>query len=184
MIIEVTKKFIMDALDAERIELLRPGTWFAVNPEDPFPVQKENCARCAVGSVVNRLLSPSATGKVIFNLSGKVTAGALVIPNDTEGLDDEYLLENALEIMNDPLGKPMAALSYFFEGCCILEARDRGVDNIELDECEQDVVEDVVEEVVTCARVDTIRFVEKHFPETVKIDINGFDPAADVKVVE
>lgn len=178
MIVEVTKKFIMDALDAERIELLRPGTWFAVNPEDPFLVQKENCARCAVGSVVNRLLSPSATGKVIFNLSGQVTAGALVIPNDTEGLDDEYLLETSLEIMNDPLGKPMAALSYFFEGCCVLEARERSIDD--LDECDQDVVE----EVVTCARVDTIRFVEKHFPETVKIDINGFDPAADVKVVE
>ncbi len=72
----------------------------------------------------------------------------------------------------------MAALSYFFEGCCVLEARERSIDD--LDECDQDVVE----EVVTCARVDTIRFVEKHFPETVKIDINGFDPAADVKVVE
>jgi len=178
MIVELTKKFIMDALDAERIELLRPGTWFVVNPERPYVEPKENCARCAVGSVVNRLLDPlTTTGTIVFNLSGKVTAGALVVPSDDDQLDEDFLLENALEILNDPLGRPMAALSYFFEGACILEARDRGLD---LEDCDQDDVE----EVVTAARKSTIEFVKRRFPETMRVDINGFDPASDVKVVE
>ncbi len=176
MIVEVTKQFIIEALETERLELLKPGCWMEVDAD--VSTSKENCPRCAVGAVVNRVLASSTIAADIFSLSGRITAGALVAPSDEDILEEDDLRDTALEIMHDPLGKPMSALSYFFESCCVLELRVVGRD--ELEDCSPEEVR----EVISLARNSTIRFVKEHFPEKVKIDINGFEPAKDVVVVE
>lgn len=182
MRVEITKDFIVKALDAERVELLRPGMWFGIPSSDGKrpELPKELCIRCAVGSVVNRMLAPTTESYWIFQLSGRVTSGDLVAP----GYHEHRSYEDLEEFVSGELGggqvQPMSALSYFFEAACMIEGSRRRIEVDDLDEYSQEKVNEMISE----ARARTIEFVRDHFPEKMEVDINGHEPAQDVARVE
>ena len=175
MIVTITKKDIIESIASERLEVLRPGYWFGDDAVE------KNCPRCAVGCVINRIVAEKTMPVDICKIAFKNVSGFAYRPRDeedeTEDEFEERVLENALEVLGFAGTKPMAALSYYFEGVCEIRKREhqeggRWSEDPDVDEYTDAMIED--------ARADTIRFVDKHFPETVLIDINGFEPAKDV----
>lgn len=181
MNVEVPKQVIIDAIANERLELLRPGTWFQMFDEaDALPglVQKEDCARCAVGCVINRIVAAHTAPGTIFSLASRNTSGWPIAPDgdDEYDLEEGRVLERALETLKKG-HKPMAALSYFFEGICQIrrdEHQSRGMDG-------SADPEGYTNAMIADARADTVDFVRKYFPEVVWIWVNGFEPADDIK---
>ena len=156
-IIEVTKEFIVDAIRNEPDKTLQGGSWVQVT-DDYYELcnLSVDSPECAVCAVgaVMRRALDS-------NQNARAIHRAAVASTDRDrdvcGFGTIRAPQAAREMCDR--GSYMNALSVLFE------AFD--------DECDRDAVKQVV-----------IDFVMNEFPPTIRIDIDGAKPAADVKVVE
>lgn len=169
MKVEITKQLVLDAIENEDIDLLNPGAWIGSNTLTP----PENCSRCMVGCVLNKVVTEF---RMIHRAAIEATKGGGRISPDTDEYapyeyDEDNIRETALEALRD--GYPMTALSYFFEGMCLVYATD-----------EKEDIEALPRSMVDEIREITLRFVRGHFPETMIIDINGAVAIAGLPVVQ
>jgi len=157
MLIVVTKAQIIDALENEPIEQLRPGAWFGTAQ---FPSQLPFCARCAVGSVLSTLVQYEEV---------RTAARQLVRTDDT---CPDFPLSSLAELEVAAIKliekSPMAALSYFFEGACTWHSGE-------------EVSDYMLPADVELARRDTVKFVQQRFPDSMLLDIVGVHPREGVE---
>jgi hypothetical protein len=176
MKIVITKQNVIDGLTKEPIFRLRPGAWM-----DRSIAKQEDCPRCAVGCVLANVLSDRnglglTLADIVNEVAGKMTSGYSITPEDFGGdepLTDDAVFDEAMHLLSKQK-QPVAALSCYFEGHCDIRRAER----------EELSADPNMQEVVHAAREDTIVFVRNHFPESFIVDINGFEPMTDVKVVE
>jgi len=182
----ITKQQVAEALAKEPLFRLRPGEWMT-----PISSNPETCPRCAVGCVLATVLSEDSDrsfANIVCEVAKTATAGTYSTPDffdeEDEGPKEEQLVGMALALLND--GWPVAALSVFFEGSCEL----RQEEFVKAGKFEPKPYtnphnfRNITDDMVQAARADTIEFVMSHFPDTITVDINGFEPMADIKIAE
>lgn len=158
-VIELTREFVADAIEKEA--KLQAGSFIYDDADEPAA----GCGVCAVGAVMRRALAPTATRRTVF-----VTCDAAThyIESTPCSGDSRFEYSSDKEFVNAVLAHaadavaygPMTTLSYLFES----------LSNV-----------DVCDPAEVRGRV--VSFVREHFPERVTVSINGFEPAADVRVV-
>ncbi len=112
------------------------------------------CAACAVGAVMRRAMAADSLGKSVVSVCSATSHAGPLWPRGEIG-HDATIIERARA---EAVRAPMNALSYLFESL----SKTRSVNR---------------------ARGEVAAFVREHFPETIRVNINGFAPAADVRVV-
>ncbi len=156
--IEVSKEWVAEALEKES-ELIPGHGWIMTIYEERKP-----CPVCAVGAVMRAALSPSTAGnRAIYKMaeSNGLNGGLTAVGLSLESIEEIYgLASRSVE------AEPMNALSFVFESLNELHRR-QGLIN---------------EECYSAVQRDTIAFVREYFPATVRIYINGYEPAMDAGV--
>lgn len=164
-VIELTREFVANAIESEA--QLVPGTWIS-RADEPRP----NCPACAVGSVMRRALDAAETTRNVFEScednarSVEAPDGSYVTYSGTtdDGCEPASFAQDVIDrAASVAHSAPMTALSYVFESLH------------DLYRSKTDRHETV--------RIATVAFVREHFPETIRVNINGFAAAADVRVV-
>ena len=164
MIVELTKRFVIDAIEREPATRLETGQWYKMPKwwmRTGLPtVRSRDCKVCAVGAVMRRALyARESMDKV------GVAAMTATQSEPSYGVRSVSHLASAETQALDLLkrGSPMCALSTMFE----VEGREASTDD------------DYAE-----VKKTVIAFVRKHFPARMRVDIGECRPAADVKVVD
>lgn len=181
----ITKEFIIDAIRKET--RLQAGRWLDLGdcPEDEgkeaLPLKEVDCARCAVGAVLTRVLDPETPAGLAVEIAAEIAGDGDFAPSvelvlretigSGYGFDEDGLYKRLTLFAKDIVenrDQPMTALSAFFEGAISIVN--------ELDGYRPTHESGVMERV----RDRTIDFVRENFPETVEIYIDGAKPAEDV----
>lgn len=163
--IELTKAQVIKAI--EREPLLRPGAWIRGDYDTQIgSLKTRECGACAVGGVLRATLAPTCTVGRLYGIAD-VAAGDRVVPACRHDAP-RGIFEEAVGRIRD--GEPWAALSIVFEGLCDLRGRSSPTGGLR----GQDLA---------VVRRQTVAFVRNHFPNTVRMDIDGARPRAGVKVV-
>lgn len=161
-IVSISRDKICEAIAKEPATRLQAGSWIHFSTRydrGPAKVKSKNCSVCAVGAVMrNALLNRDQDAYAVTSASLAAVKGA---PCDGD----------TSPVQLAKRGRYMNALSVFFER----EWENR----IEFSGISDRAHNKIVSEI----KADCIDFVKKYFPKTVKIDIDGALPAADVKVV-
>lgn len=187
-VVQISKKRIIKSIMEEPLVNLEPGKW--VDDVDVgSTIKAKDCPVCAVGAVMRNVLSEREELNAIWDAAEAAvgdTSGVLSISSPTiygvycETLRDgkyfQYvapknkseLFDLAKESVNS---SPMAALSQVFEGLCELAMLRTNKSDLSRHQKYR-------------IRKDVVEFVQKNFPRSIQIDINGAEPAKDVKVVE
>jgi hypothetical protein len=164
-IIELTREFVADAIRTE--SHLKPGNWVSRNEwSDCFGAESmAECTVCAVGSVMRHALSPTLHPSDIFYAAEAAAVpdpdGEAVLPcggTMLAGMSRSDIFAQADEFVDVA---PMTALSFVFES-----------------------LDDIYDGNIDAIRKGTIEFVMNHFPDTIHVEINGYEAAADVRVLE
>lgn len=126
-----------------------------------------------VGCVLNKVVTEF---RMIHRAAiASTIGGGRISPNTEEHSAAEYDLNNVRDTAIEAIesGYPMTALSYFFEGVCLVYATDEGED---IDDLPRSMVEEI--------RDLTLKFVKEHFPEKMIIDIDGAAAVEGIPVVQ
>lgn len=139
----------------------------------PRNLKTKDCAVCAVGAVMREILDPKQS---LNNISWAAEASVqdsnytvASFGSDFYNLDE--LEETALQILQD--GVAMNALSYLFEG----------LDSYYKEGLKLEHNVPLSGRYIGIIRKRVIKFIDKNFPKTIQIDIDGAKPAKDVKVI-
>lgn len=156
-VVEITKEQVIKAL---KTEPLKAGNWITLGRSGPdgewIEYDDSSCPVCAVGAVLRNTLDEKKyriTDAAWYIFTGQNTIGQ----GDTE-----------LELLESLTGPHIVRLSQYFEGLWSL-ARKRGRNW------------DLSRHQIYRIRKKMIAFVEKNFPESIELDINGYKPKEGIK---
>lgn len=177
MKIIVTKRQIVEAIANE--PYLFPGNWIEYRGSKPSPnikARSKQCTVCAVGSVLQDVLSRDTTVGELGILACRLTPGpTLCYGADYNSIEEIHRAAAQYYIIDDPL----SVLSFMFEGA----ASFYGADMIGLNDISYDKMSRGEKLKIASTRRETIKFVKKNFPEEIELDIGGLKPSPGTKIV-